>query len=311
LLGAIVLSVVVFGGSVGPSAPHYSLTLVAPRAPGYASPSLPLATADGRAVLFQDLLPVLGVLAALAAVAFRMRHRVTSGLLVFYATLAAASIVALTCLDFEGKAPESHRFTTALFVSTPILAALALQHRARTGSLGVAVGGIAALTMYVTLGLGVASTAEWLLSGVAYRQCLDHGFYGWSSDRFFEVDCRQETGAKLGERTTQTYVDLQGFYLWAGCHPVFAPAAPVGPGGHKIKVGGPWYGRPAAEQLRQRLPSPGDLLDVVCLTAVAAGPNPDPACERARTLGSCQTRGEDFRSCSLDGPARAALAGKP
>lgn len=311
LSAAIVATVVILGGSVGPSAPHYHLALVAPRAPGYASPPVALAAAAGRALMFQDLLPVLGVLAGLIALAVRRRDRVTFGLAVFYTTLAATSIFALTCLDFEGKAAESHRFATALFVAAPLLAALAIARQTRIGG-GLAASGIASMVMYLTIGLGVASTVEWLVSGVALRQCasVKNRINGWSSDRFYDVDCRRDTGTRLGESTTQTYVDTSGFYLWAGCHPVFAPAPPVGPGEHKVKIGKPWFGRSAVDQLRQCLPSPSDRLAVVCLTAIG-GPNLDPVCARAAALGPCRLSGTAFTSCSLDGPARAALTGIP
>ncbi len=311
LSAAIVATVVILGGSIGPSAPHYHLALVAPRAPGYASPPVALATAAGRALMLQDLLPVLGVLAGLIAVAVRRRDRVTFGLAAFYATLAASSIFALTCLDFEGKAAESHRFATAVFIAAPLLAALAIAREARTSG-GLAASGIASMVMYVTIGLGVASTVEWLESGVAVRQgaAVKSRFEGWGSDRFYEVDCRRETGTRLGESTTQTYVDTSGFYLWAGCHPVFAPAPPIGPGEHKVKIGRPWFGSSAVAQLRQRLPLPGERLAVVCLTAIG-GSSRDPVCARAAALGPCRPRGTAFTSCSLDGPARAGLTGIP
>lgn len=311
LSSAIVAAVLILGGSVGPSAPHYHLALVAPRAPGYASPPVALAAAAGRALMFQDLLPVLGVLAGLIALAVCRRDRVSFGLAVFYTSLAATSIFALTCLDFEGKPAESHRFATALFIAAPLLATVAIARHARTAG-GLAASGIASMVMYVTIGLGVMSTVEWLESGVSLRQCksVSNRIHGWSSDRFYDVDCRRDTGTRLGEKTAQTYVDDSGFYLWAGCHPVFAPAPPIRPGEHKVKVGAPWFGGSAVAQLRQRLPSPSDRLTVACLTAVG-GPNLDPVCARAAVLGPCRPRGTAFTSCSLDGPARAALTGIP
>jgi hypothetical protein len=307
---AIVLALAFFGGSIGAGAPHYALTLVAPRAPGFASPPLPLATAAGRAVLFQDLVPVIGALAAVVGLALRTRERVTVGLAVFYVSVFVASFVALTCLDFEGQASESHRFATALFVAAPIVTALALERRARAAPAGLAFGGLAALTAYVTLGLGVASTVEWLASGVAYRQCTQKGFGGYRADAFTEVDCRRDTGAALNERPAHTYVDGQGFFLWSGCHPTFAAAPPSTR--HKIKVNGPWTGRPAVEQLVQDLTQDIDktaeALTVACLADPAAGPNRDPACLRAPAIGSCAPRGAEFRVCALEGAQRAILA---
>ena len=58
LAAAIVMALVLFGGSIGPSAPHYQLRLVAPRAPGYASSPLPIATLQG-CIVIAHLLPVL------------------------------------------------------------------------------------------------------------------------------------------------------------------------------------------------------------------------------------------------------------
>jgi hypothetical protein len=307
LVATIALSMLMFGGSIGLAAPHYQLSFVAPRAPGYASAPLALATPEGRAALLQDLLPVLGVLAALGFIALRARDRVTSGLMVFYAALTTTSIVALTCLDFEGKAPESHRFATAMFVTAPLVAILALARRPGPGAPRVAPGGLAAIMIYASVGLGVASTIDWLAGGVAYQQCAQPGFYGWGSGAFFDVDCRLEAAAVLGERTVPTYVDLMGFYLWSGCHPIFAPSPQVGPASHHIKTATPWYGGPALDQLRQEVPLPDDELSLVCLSAPAAGPNLDPACARAPRLGPCETRG-DFLVCKLKGPARALLS---
>jgi hypothetical protein len=169
----------------------------------------------------------------------------------------------------------------------------------------VALGGLAALTAFACMGLGVASTIEWLGSGVAYRQCSVPTYYGYEIDRFLELDCRVETGATMGETMTATYVDLMGFYLWTGCHPSYA-AAPSSTR-HKIKNDGPFYGRPAMEQLDASV-HPGAPIDVVCLTAPGAGPNADPACARAPALAACVPRGTHFKSCRLEGPARSKTA---
>jgi hypothetical protein len=307
----IVATTICLGGSIGPFAPHYRLAWVAPRAPGYASVALPLTSSLGRAVLFQDLLSTIGVCVALIAIASRARDRLTVRVAVFYATLFAISTLALTCIDFEGKAPESHRFATAMFIAAPMLIAVVMGHRAAATPGGTGNVGTAALIAYVTISLGVTSTVEWLESGVALRQCAHPGFYGWSSDRFFDVDCRTETGAVLGESTRPSYVDWDGFYLWSGCHPVFAPAPPLSPGEHKVKVGGPWYGHRAIDQLRARLPSTSDGLAVVCLTAPRVNSKPDPICERTRSLGPCVPQGTAFEACKLDLSAGDAFAGVP
>jgi hypothetical protein len=84
-------------------------------------------------VIFQDLLPVLGVLVALMMVSLRARDQPS----------------------------ESHRFATAMFVIAPVLATVALKQLARV-SPGGAAGGAAALVVYVSVGLGIASTLQWL-----------------------------------------------------------------------------------------------------------------------------------------------------
>jgi hypothetical protein len=166
-------------------------------------------------------------------------------------------------------------------------------------------GDLTVLAAIATLGLGVASTVEWLGSGVAYRQCVVPTYYGYEIERFYELDCRAETGAVVGETLTATYADPNGFYLWTGCHPSFA-AAPASDR-HKIKNDGPWYGRPAYEQLNAAT-HPGAPIDVACLTASAAGPNLDPACRYAAVVGTCVPRGTHFKTCRLEGPARSKMA---
>jgi hypothetical protein len=305
LLAAMVGTTILFGGSLGPNAPHYALTFVAPRAPGYATPAVPLSLPDGRLLLFQDVVPMLGVLASLAVIAARARDRVITGLTIFFATLAVTSLFAITCIDFEGQPSENHRFATAMFALAPLVVALVLERRVRQVGPGAALGGLAALTALASMGLGVASTIEWLGSGVAYRQCVIPTYYGYDIDRFFELDCRVETGATMGETLTATYVDVMGFYLWTGCHPSWAPA-PASER-HKIKNNGPWYGHPAYDQLNAGT-HPGAPIDVACITAPAAGPNVDPACVRAPAVTTCVPRGTHFKSCRLEGPARSKMA---
>lgn len=304
LLAAILLSILLFGGSLGPDAPHYQLSLIAPRAPGYGSPPLPLSTEGGRLVIAQDLLPLLGALASMGIMAARSRDRAIGALTIFLAALSYAAILTLTCLDFEGQSSENHRFATAAFIAAPLVLALAFERRVRLTSPGLALGGAAALMAYATLGLGVASTVEWLASGVAYRQCLTPNYHGFAIDRFYDVDCRAETGTRLGERSTPTYADVDGFYLWTGCHPTSVAAPPSGR--HKIKVFGPAFGRPAYQQLSADA-APDSAIEVACLTVAGAVTNPDPACLRAPALVACTPRGTDFKTCRLTGQARAML----
>ncbi len=306
LLGALVAASALFVGAIGPGAPHYEVALVAPRAPGYASPPLPLSGGQGASMLLQDLLAPLGVFVGLIALAVSRRDRALRAFALFFVALLVPSVLALTVLDFEHKAVESHRFVTALFVVAPLLAAMALARRPALGS-PAALGRLPALAMLVPLTLGCASTLQWLVSGVSMRQCSHQGFGGFATNRLYTLDCRSEVDARLGERTALAYVDAAGFYLWAGCHSIFAAAPPPAPGEHKVKVGGPRYGAFALAQQHERLRSTGAPLTIACLTAPAAGPQRDPVCERALALPTCAPRGPDFTVCTADEPDRNRL----
>jgi hypothetical protein len=240
----------------------------------------------------------------LIAIAIVVRDRVTVGIAVLHSAMALVAIAGFTCFDFEGRSSEVHRFLTVILVSAPLLAAVAIGWRARvTGAAGTAAG-LAAIVFYLSAALGVASTLEWISSGVAFRQCPNPAIFGWAGERFYDVDCRRETDATLGEKTVATYVDGTAFDLWAGCHPVFLPAPPLIPGGQKIKISGPWIGAPALEQMARTLSAPTERANVVCLTAV---PTRDPTCARALALGHCQPR-RAFAECSADRRALAVLA---
>jgi hypothetical protein len=311
LAATIVLALVLFGGALGPGAPRYNLSFVAPRAPGYAAPPLPLATSEGRAAIVQDLAPILALLGALALTLPRASRKALRGVAIFYATLAGASIVGLTCLDFEGKAYESHRFATAMFVAAPLVAALTLRRTSSPRPNPPATWWLATVAVGTSFALGIASTVDWLAGGTALQQCHAVAFYGYRLGEFDEVDCRTETGARLGESATPTYVDPLGFFLWSGCHPIFAAAPTLVAGPHPIKTGVPLYGRAALDMLRPALSAPTDTLDVACLLPMPGlKPDADPACARAPTLAASEPRGTGFRTHRLDPAAAARLSSK-
>src|SRR6185503_18088688 len=212
-----------------------------------------------------------------------------------FATVLGVAVFAFTCLDLDHEPIESHRWVTTPFVIGPLLAAAWLADAARGGR-GAAVGaGVPALVVYIGLGLGVASTVEWLAGGVALRECRRHqNFDGFAAaERFYDVGCRGIAGATLGERTKPTYVEAAAAYLYTGCRPTFVAGPPTSL--HKVKVGRPRYGPGAVEEV-QRMLGPGDAVPVACVATPVSG---DPICARARAAGTCQPAGTAVELCQL------------
>jgi hypothetical protein len=300
-LGAIVIvTLLLFVGALGPGAPGHALGLVAPRAPGFLAPPVPFAAGGWRLVI-EDLGPIL--LVGLGGVV--LCHRASRELrlsVLFYLAILVAAVFAFCCTEAEHSSVESHRWATAPFVMAPILAAGWLGGAARARGWAV-LGGWAALLIYVGSSIGVASTVEWLGSGMAERVChRDQMFSGFASDRFYDVDCRQAAGTRLHERPRVTYLEPDGAYLYAGCRPTFLSGDPRQR--HKIKSTRPQFGRAAIDDIdRTMLPRTAPLT-VACLTGSRTA---DVVCARARAQAPCEPAGAAFEDCVLTGAARADL----
>jgi len=301
LAGLVVLTLLLFVGALGRHAPGHAFAVVAPRSPGFLTSPIPFAMADGRRLALQDLWSVGLIGAAGLALALRPSRPLRLSVL-FYGAILVPGVLALCCTEVDHAPAESHRWVTASFVIAPVLAASWLARAVEERGAGPALGGGAALLVYLGCGLGIASTVEWLASGVAERTChRDQGFAGMASERFYDLDCRASTGARLAERPRPSYLDADGAYLYAGCRPTFLAGATASI--HAVQVGKPLYGRAALEDLGRRLP-PAETLAVACLGAPATS---DAVCALVPGRAACAPAGAMFSVCEASSEVRAQI----
>ena len=297
LLAVIGAAILVFGGPLGLHAERYPIEVVAPRSPGWTVAPVPLAAAEGRRRMVEDLLPVLGVvLAGLIAMARPMRRETRTVGLAFIA-LAAAGTFALTCLDFNHQPMESHRWATGAYVVAPLVGAFLIADRPRRG-LRTLYGplSVVALIIYLSNGLAIGSSVKWLGTGVGAGMRAS-GYQG--TDNLYGLDCRAGTGAHLREPLVPTYVDRRRAFPWIACHPSLLAGPAEAAGGHKIKtLGGLATGSAALDDLAHNILRPGQPLRVACWQA---GADSDPICAAALRAGegTCQPSGNLYTVCQV------------
>jgi hypothetical protein len=296
LAAALVLANVVFSGALAPGAPHHTIKLIAPRSPGYRNHTQALALARGRKMLLYDIAPQLLALAAGIGLWFTRRRRLPLAGPIFLFAAVVVSTFALTCLNVDGKAMESHRFMTAAMLLAPFMGALWL---AETGA---ASHPLVSLLVIAAIASPAASTIEWLRVVAPKRYCALPKTFDTSED-FYETDCRLEVGTGR-QIAVATYVERRVFYLYTGCQPVLA-AAPK-PHWWKIHVGGPIYNRAALEQIDRTIGA-GATLTAICSTRGNTG---DIVCDFARRHRRCRQQAEKILSCSLSSSDRRAILAK-
>src|SRR6185503_2176517 len=119
-----------FAAALAPGAQRHAMAIVPWRAPGCYTPTLPLPSLGGFRVLFLDTLPTLAVWVGCALAWAAFERRTTRVLVVFHSALFVCSIVALTRIDVNHQALESHRFMTGISFVSPLIGVLVLR-RAR------------------------------------------------------------------------------------------------------------------------------------------------------------------------------------
>ncbi len=264
---AILLANLLFRASLAPGGPASALELVAPRAPGFGHPSLPLTSAKGALALFLDLAPTLACLAALLVRGLRRR----AGLAWLSLALVAVGVFGLTSVQINGAPVESHRFMSAAVFVVALLAFT--QATGRADRLLAGVGGA----------LAAVSTLVWAAVGHprASRYYLDKGNYA--------VDCRQEVGAHLLERPVPTYVSPAIWESYSGCRPLYAAGLPAS-NQWGISLG-PLLGPDALAAVAAQPPQQGPL-PIACRRG-----DPDPICAAARASAPCQPAGQTAERC--------------
>jgi hypothetical protein len=303
LAAAFALPNLVFGGSLAPGSPVQSIEWVAARVPGAHTeiPVYPMWSKEANTVIFCDFLPFT---ACALGLTFFLRTEGTRKLLAgvaFAWTVIALAFVGLTRVRINHlDAVEVQRYFVAPFFATYVLG-LPMLHRMRRGSAAalLVVGGVA---------IAAASTIFWLREQLPKELAYAENDKKWMGmmENTMTSDCVAATGAGFGEKPRVMYVESSVWYLWVGCHPVFAP------GYHEIqwttKTRPTGEGR-ALDQLRAihaELAQPGETIPAACLSDATRS---DPVCARARAHSTCTKMGSLFELCSLPANDRVALLG--
>ena len=305
LVVAIGASILVFGGALGLHAERYPMWLVAPRAPGWSYAPEPLTKALGRSRVAEDMFTVFGVFVAAVGVVFSARRRETRTVAISFLTVALAATLGLTCVDFNHRPIENHRWVTLAFLFAPLLAAFMLAEPDPPGA-PRRTAGLAALLVYLSCGLGAASTVDWLWTGPGLRMRHQQFVGGLRTNLLYETDCRATTGAHWFEQATPTYAEERGVYLWAGCHPTFVAGPTVNADGHKIKVGGPNSGASGLNDVLRNMLEPGAPVVLACISDES---HPDHICSaaQAKDVGDCKPSGTDYALCLVPSAKRKRL----
>jgi hypothetical protein len=308
LLGVLVGTVLLFGGSLSPGAPVQQVHLTPWRVSGYQHKPVLLGTLLGVELLFRDTVCLLAVWVAGAIVVARERRRAL-GLFVLFTTLAVVSWVLLARVEVAGSAEEGHRFVTVAMLATPLFGFWwLLRARAHSGvGSGRVLRTLAPLLAVSSVGLSAISTLLWL--GLAAPQHCDRPSAVFSQDDFHGMDCRERYGAQLGEDATPRYVTRPLAYGYEGCHPVFAPTSQQLGQYWAVATGTPTFGQEGLRTLHETMVGEGELLEATC---PPDQPEEDPVCLFGPAQGGCREQGTGARTCALSADdRRAILAEKP
>jgi hypothetical protein len=295
---AIVLTVLVLGGTFAPGAPKQAVELVAARLPGFYIASLPFSGPDAWPALLRDYLGPLGVMLAALVSALGRRDARGFGLMCAHAALLGVSLIVLLFVRVNHDDMESHRAVTGIGLLTPLLLAL-WYARLPAGELRAWVLGIGG----AACALGAVSTLEWVRGVAKVDAPRLHSF--WGDDWFYSTDCVKQTGAKLGEPALLSVGTKASWYLFAGCRPVFSvPGGP--PGGHVIVVGWPDAGAAAVSKTTEWAQALGQVR-IFYANDEAEG---NEASTLRRPAASCEAAGTKFQQCVVDGARYVASVRK-
>jgi hypothetical protein len=269
--------------------PKLPTRLAAPVIPSFYQPILPLSSWPGSRALLVDLGSMIVLVAVLGVTAFRQRRRELFTIFAFGAAALVLSTFLLTCLVVADTPGESHRFMTLPEMMLPLLSLLVLLQLPPAGR------ALAAIALLVPS----LFSARWAIDmepelRLHYRtDSFSRGMYS--------VDCRAQAGAALFEKPVPTYVAPEQWYIWSGCHPVFAPGR-WGGKGTTVDVNGPMVGDAALSALSHTFVKGGEDLRFAC----PANDSSDRICGLVSASNRCRESGS-WRVCDLSGSERSAL----
>jgi hypothetical protein len=223
---------------------------------------------------------------ALGVVALRRRRRELSTIFAVGAASLLLSTLLLTCIVVADSPGESHRFMTLPEVLLPLLTLFVVLELPLAGR------AIAALALLVP----AFFSARWAINMEA--ELRQHFSSANFSPGMEAVNCRAEAGAELFEKPAPTYVPEREWYIWSGCHPLFAPGEQRGEG-TTVDVAGPLFHEEALSALVNTLVSPDAELRVAC----PARDSSDGICRRISGSSRCRESGS-WRVCALSASER-------
>jgi hypothetical protein len=276
-----------FSGSLTGDSPVRTLSFVPWRAPGYIAPSVPLWTREGLTAMALDLLPPALVMVSLVLFWIRFRMRAVAVVLLFLGVLLAAATVLLTRADVNQVALESHRFMTLLGFASTFFALLLLP---KVPSRSIAMAGLV-----VAIFASSISTLRWATAMAPGSSPRDFGPLDLHA-----LNCRESTGARVGERAVLSYTPGEYLFAFSGCHPTFLAG--------RRSTRWPMNLEPARPQqalriLRESKELQNQPMVALCPTGGAA----DPVCIRAQALGVCRAEGALMSRCQLPTEGRRTI----
>ena len=297
LLVAVLLPHALLPASFSPGATDHVVSIVGWRSPGYRNPILPLAQSAGLEMLLHDTGAMLVVTVAALVLGALLKGSQLRATTCFWTVLLFASIVALTRIDVDRLPRESHRFMTAAIVAAPLFAAAWLPMTRAYPWIGALLG--------LAVFLPATSSLQWLVDSGPDRCDRSSRFLQNPFD-YYDIDCRRDFGALLGEPARPTYVEKTLFYAYSGCHPLFATARPPNTG-WKVKTDTPSFGRSALVELHNSWLDKNQPLVVACL---AKRKQADALCDYARSNSRCIRAGSEALRCEMTPDQRATLLKK-
>lgn len=304
--GGLALSMVggtlIFKGTLGPGGPHYPLAFDWPHSPGFYTPSLTFSQPHGLSYFILDLLPILGVFLGGVFMLLRSRDELFRGTFIAYSVMTFVAVLLFSTLVYNGTGLQNHRFLTAPMLFGPMFAAVWLLPRHESRSV---VTSFPAIMMMGTIGLGTATSLEWQFGQNIYPGCIDVGLDG---QKFYDVDCRAETGGGVGEKARSMYVERSIVYRYSGCRPTYIAGPAENMDGHDIKFGQARFGIAALAEVHNEprfTPKDADLA-----VACPVERNSDPACRYMEEHGACTEGGSRAKICTMTPAMRRSVLGK-
>jgi hypothetical protein len=289
---ALVVPNLVFSASLSPGAEHHVIRIVPWRSPGYYRANLPLTSSAGRLMLAYDLCSP-GLIALGGVVyAWRRRGRGRGVLAAAFVTHVLLSTLALTRIDVDGQALESHRFATAIFIVGPFVALALLSSRFVVTAPARGKGIYAAAAMLGGMGFAAASTLDWAKYYAPTWASRQHDFGAFD---FYRSSCREVVGDERWASARYTYVARPLYYLVTGCTPTYTPGYRSDSSWKSITIGLPYEQTEALARIVKQLPD-GAPVPLVC----PATPDlRDHVCTAAEIAQACAPAGRAVKRCLL------------